>query len=222
MVTHAQIWNYIDKLAERHDLSASGLALKSGLDATTFNRSKRTAKDGRERWPSSESFAKISNFTQEPLSEIFASAVAAYEQPEADLSHLAYSTFTANSIPMLGFAEAGSGGFFNHEGAPNGDGWDDVPLPDFLAEGAFALKVSGESMMPAYREGDVLIVSIAAGVRRGDRVVVRTLSGEVMAKILHRQDDTNVELHSIHPDHAPRTLDRQDVASMGRILWASQ
>ena len=58
MLTHAQIWTAIDRLAARAGLSASGLAKKVGLDPTTFNKSKRITPDGRARWPSTESVAK--------------------------------------------------------------------------------------------------------------------------------------------------------------------
>ena len=58
MLTHIQIWTALDRLAERAGLSPSGLAKKSGLDPTTFNKSKRITTDGRERWPSTESVAK--------------------------------------------------------------------------------------------------------------------------------------------------------------------
>lgn len=58
-LTHEDLWSAIDRLAELHGLSTSGLALKAGLDATSFNRSKRVSKDGRERWPSMESINLI-------------------------------------------------------------------------------------------------------------------------------------------------------------------
>jgi phage repressor protein C with HTH and peptisase S24 domain len=48
MLTHDQVWAALDRLAERAGLSASGLAKKSGLDPTTFNKSKRVTADGRE------------------------------------------------------------------------------------------------------------------------------------------------------------------------------
>jgi phage repressor protein C with HTH and peptisase S24 domain len=41
MLTHAQIWSALDRLAERKGISASALAKRAGLDPTTFNRSKR-------------------------------------------------------------------------------------------------------------------------------------------------------------------------------------
>src|SRR5262249_58625728 len=58
MLTHAQIWTALDRLAARAGLSPSGLAKRSGLDPTTFNKSKRITPDGRARWPSTESVAK--------------------------------------------------------------------------------------------------------------------------------------------------------------------
>ena len=58
MLTHAQVWSAIDRLAARAGLSASGLARRAGLDPTTFNKSKRITPEGRARWPSTESIAK--------------------------------------------------------------------------------------------------------------------------------------------------------------------
>ncbi|MGH6675657.1 MAG: helix-turn-helix transcriptional regulator, partial [Xanthobacteraceae bacterium] len=58
MLTHAQVWAAIDRLAERAGLSASGLARRAGLDPTTFNKSKRVTPSARARWPSTESIAK--------------------------------------------------------------------------------------------------------------------------------------------------------------------
>ena len=58
MLTHAQIWSAIDRLAARAGLSPSGLAKKAGLDPTTFNKSKRITPEGRARWPSTESVSK--------------------------------------------------------------------------------------------------------------------------------------------------------------------
>jgi phage repressor protein C with HTH and peptisase S24 domain len=59
MFTHKQIWAAIDVIAEAQGMSVSALAKSAGLDATTFNRSKRLSSHGRERWPSTESLAKV-------------------------------------------------------------------------------------------------------------------------------------------------------------------
>jgi phage repressor protein C with HTH and peptisase S24 domain len=213
MLSHGAIWEAIDALARRHGISASALARLAGLDATAFNRSKRVSKDGRERWPSTESIAKVLDATGETFDGFLASG-GAYLQMGAGLRP---------SVPLLGLAQAGSGGFFDSAGHPAGQGWDEVQLPAAGAdEGTYALEVSGDSMLPLYREGDRVIVSPTEQVRRGDRVVVRTRQGEVMIKVLARQTAKTLELHSVNPDFPPRTVQVADVEWMARIIWASQ
>ena len=77
-------------------------------------------------------------------------------------------------------------------------------------------------MLPVYREGDTIMVSPGATIRKGDRVVVRTTDGQVMAKIMQRQTAKSVELASFNAAHAPKTLDMKDVDWVARIIWASQ
>jgi phage repressor protein C with HTH and peptisase S24 domain len=59
-------------------------------------------------------------------------------------------------------------------------------------------------------------------VRRGDRVVVKTAEGEVMAKQLVRQSARRVELASLNTMHEDRVLNLGDVLWIARIIWASQ
>ncbi len=214
MLSHERIWAVIDQLAERYSLSASALAKKAGLDPTTFNKSKRTSADGRPRWPSTESLAKIMEATGSNIDELFQMLSA---------SPLTYTAQQSRStIPLLGFAEAGQGGYFDDAGFPAGQGWDEIHFPAPTSENLLALEVSGESMLPLYRDGDTIIVDRAAQLRKGDRVVVRTVEGEVMAKILARQTARHLELHSLNPEHANRTIENTDVDWIGRIMWASQ
>jgi phage repressor protein C with HTH and peptisase S24 domain len=126
------------------------------------------------------------------------------------------------AVPLLGFAEAGSGGYFDDGGFPVGEGWDEIAFPAVADEHAYALEVSGQSMLPAYRDGDVILVSPSAPIRRGDRVVVRTRSGEVMAKELKRRTAKSIELRSLNAEHTDRTLAAAEVLWIARILWASQ
>ena len=105
---------------------------------------------------------------------------------------------------------------------PAGKGWDEIPFPAVNDEHAYALEVSGNSMLPAYRDGDVIIVSPSSPIRRGDRVVVKTKEGEVMAKELKRRTASAIELKSLNAEHGERTLPMSDVVWMARIVWASQ
>jgi len=58
-MNHYQIWHAIELFAHEHGLSCSGLAKRSGLDPTTFNKSKRFTRYKQPRWPSTSSISKI-------------------------------------------------------------------------------------------------------------------------------------------------------------------
>ena len=216
MLSHERVWAAIDALAARHSLSASGLAKRAGLDSTAFNKSKRLSVDGRPRWPSTESLAKIIDATNSSLDEfmgLLGESVSA--PPPKRLRRRA-------TVPLLGFAQAGGGGFFDDAGFPAGQGFDVIELPDGQAEGSYALKVQGDSMLPLYRDGDVLVVRPEATLRKGDRVVVRTSGGEVMAKVLARRSTEEIELQSLNPEHPNRRFAAREIEWVARIVWASQ
>lgn len=209
MLTHSQVWNAIDNLAKRSGLTPSGLAKKSGLDPTTFNKSKRITPEGRPRWPSTESVAKALAATGTRV-ETFMGLLS--ETGKAPVSH----------VPLIGFAQAGAGGYFDDAGFPVGKGWEEIAFPSVTDEHAYALEISGDSMKPAYRDGDIIIVSPSAPVRRGDRVVAKTRNGEVMVKELRRKTSKSVELKSLNSEHRDRTLPASDILWIARIVWASQ
>jgi phage repressor protein C with HTH and peptisase S24 domain len=214
---HEDVWRAIDTLAAESGLSASGLAKRSGLDATTFNPSKRRMPDGRARWPSTESLAKVLDATGASL-ESFTALVSGARA----LASSAAARIVARRVPLIGLAQAGGEGYFDDGGFPVGGGWDEVSLPEIADANAYALEISGDSMEPVFRDGDLVIVSPSAPIRRGDRVVVRTVAGEVMAKQLARRSARRVELKSLNPEHPDYTFDLVDVGWIHRIVWASQ
>ena len=63
------LWAALDHLAEERGLSPSALAISAGLDPTAFNLSKRARRNGRERWPSTETIAKVLVATELTLTE---------------------------------------------------------------------------------------------------------------------------------------------------------
>jgi phage repressor protein C with HTH and peptisase S24 domain len=212
---HEDIWRALDTLAAEHGLSASGLARRAGLDPTTFNPSKRRMPDGRARWPGTESLAKVLEATGASL-ETFAHLVTGERVIESG------GRGPSRSIPLIGMAQAGGEGFFDDGGYPVGGGWDEVSIPEVGDPHAYALEISGDSMEPVYRDGDMVIVSPGAPIRRGDRVVVRTARGEAMAKQLVRRSARRIELRSLNPEHPDYTFDLSQVAWMHRVIWASQ
>lgn len=216
MLTHENIWHALDRLAASFGYSASGLAKQAGLDATSFNKSKRFSSDGKPRWPSTESISRVLAATGATMSD-FLSLM--------DADNTLSTTPRSGFIPLIGFAQAGADGYFDEDGYPAGDAWDEVKFPDGETtdlSGTYALEISGDSMEPLYRNGDTLVLSRNAAIRRGDRVVVRTVKGEVLAKELLKKSATKVELRSLNPDHEDRSIPVGDISWMSRILWVSQ
>lgn len=210
MLKHADVWRAIDRLAKEYGFSASGLARRAGLDPTTFNKSKRVTREGKLRWPSTESIAKILTATSASLGE-FVSYIGESE-----------GGGVYRNLPLLSMAQAGTAGYFDDAGHPMGAGWDEIPFPGLGDPHAYALEVSGDGMEPVYRDGDIIIVSPHASIRRGDRVVIKTKAGEIMTNLLRRRSARNIELASFNPAHGERTLMVEDVDWIARIVWASQ
>lgn len=208
-LSHAHVWAAIDALAGRLNTTPSGLARLAGLDPTSFNKSKRSSPDSppRPRWPSTESLAKL----------LEATGIKFYE-----FALLAEGHDEGHGIPLIGFAQAGSDGFFDDSGFPLGQGWDEITFPG-ARNGMYALEISGDSMLPLYRDGDrILVDPHSQSLRKGDRVVVKTTDDEVMAKELVRYSAKTVELRSLNPAFGDRVLERSQVAWVARIVWASQ
>ncbi|WP_333612553.1 helix-turn-helix transcriptional regulator [Brevundimonas bullata] len=209
-LSHAKLWKALDALAQREGTSPSGLARRAGLDATSFNRSKRfgPGEPPRPRWPSTESLMQVLSATGISLGAFAALADDAPPEPRA--------------IPLLGMAQAGADGFFDDAGLPLAEGWEQTDLPR-VKDSLLSLQIAGDSMTPLYREGDKVIVDReATDVCKGDRVVVRTTGGETLAKEIAALNAREVTLASINPAYPPRALPRRDILWMARILWVSQ
>ncbi len=212
MLAHEEVWTAIDSLAQRHGLSPSGLARRSGLDPTTFNKSKRHAADGRPRWPSTESIAKILKATNTSINELFSAG-----------SHPVH-TAEGIAVPLLGEAHAG---FEAATAAP-----DDaivlprparvITFPDKRYEPLYALQVTGDSMQPLYRNGDVLFIAPNAKTEPGDRVVVKLKSEDVIVKVLKSADDARMLFHAVNPDHPDVAFSAGEVEWVAKIVYASQ
>jgi phage repressor protein C with HTH and peptisase S24 domain len=209
MLKHADIWAAIDRLAKLNGLSPSGLARRAGLDPTTFNPSKRQSSDGKLRWPSTESIAKILEATS--------SSIAAFVRLIDDGSGL-----PARRIPVIGLSQAAIEGQFDAAGRPAGKAWDEVDFPNLSDPHAYALEIGGDDMAPVYRDGDLVIISPTAGLRRGDRVLVKTATGALLVGELVRISANRIDLRPLGADPAPQSLKLSDIAWKARIVWSSQ
>ena len=193
-------------MAAQNGLSTSGLAKAAGLDPTSFNKSKRIGRDGKPRWPGTESIAKVLEAVDATLGDFTALMEGG----------------GGRQIPVIGLAKAGGGGYFDDAGFPTGAGWEEIVCPDIDDPDAYGLEITGDSMEPVFRAGAIVIVSPGSGIRRGDRVVVKTRDGEVMAKELVRRTARRIELKSVNRARRDPVLAANDVAWLARILWVSQ
>jgi len=210
MLKHADVWRAIDRLAEKYGMSPSGLARRAGLDPTTFNKSKRITKDNKQRWPSTESIAKILEATGASLAE-FVSLIG-----EEDITAL------ARRIPIVSHARARTGACFDEAGRPIGNDWDEILFPEIDDSNAYALEISGNSLEPVYSDGAILIVSPSSGIRRGDRIVAKIHGGGLLLGQLIRQTARRIEVTTLNPIRGEHVIDMGEVVWMARIIWASQ
>lgn len=218
MISHENIWKAIDRLAEEFGYSPSGLAKQAGLDPTSFNKSKRYRPDGKPRWPSTESIARILGATGSSMNDFMSLAEIINEETTIISRRI--------KLPVIGLAQAGRNGFFDDAGYPSGEDWNELEFPannnPKSSQNLYAIEISGDSMEPAYRKGDILIVCPESIIHRGDRVVVKTSGGEVMAKEIAKQKPTHIELKSLNPSHENITLPAGDIVWVARIMWVSQ
>jgi len=179
MLKHPDIWRAIDELAALYGFSPSGLAREAGLDATTFNLSKRTADAGKKRWPSTESIAKILEVTGASLMEFAA---------------LAAKTSYKNVIPAIAWSAAGKPGNFDADGHPAGKAWANQSIAGVDDENAFGIVLNSKALEPVYRQGALLIACPGARLQKGDRAAVVTADGTISVREIAKISGRTYEL----------------------------
>ncbi len=208
MLTHSQIWSAIDALAFRLGHTPSALAKRAGLDATTFNRSKRVSADGHPRWPSTESIAKILAATGVDIDDFMTILTgSAREAAATSMPFRPLDQFDAEACDI--------------NGRPQGEGWDQIQT---LAGGQgdhFALGIAGDAYAPVYFDGDIIIASPSAPRRRGDKVLLLDQDGSITLAELGHATAAQIHLRGLNgAELDPRKT--SDVRLMARILWVSQ
>ncbi len=213
MLTHDDIWKGIDRLAELHGMSPSGLARKAGLDPTTFNRSKRKTKEGKARWPSTESLAKILQATGSSMAEF----VALIEDRRGPGGF-----GTLQRLKAIRLSEVGIGGNFDAAGFPTGDRWEEIEFPQIDDPQAYILELDRDLAPPVYRSGDLLVISPNSSVRRNDRVLVHLKNGDLGVGLLERRTAARIVLRDLVATERETNFDLEALSWLSRIVWVSQ
>ncbi len=211
MLTHDQIWRGIDRLAERHGLSPSALARKAGLDPTTFNRSKRRTREGKLRWPSTESLAKVLQATGTSFQE-FVALIEDNPEPPVTPPRRLRARRLGELEPLV---------HLDASGFPLGE-WDEIDFPRIEDPDAYGIELDRDVAPPCYRTGDLVLVSPRQSVRRADRVLLCTRDGELLFGVLDRRTLTRVVLDPLDPRGQPRDLPAEELAWLARIVMVSQ
>jgi phage repressor protein C with HTH and peptisase S24 domain len=233
MLQHADVWRGIDRLAAKHGLSASGLARRAGLDPTAFNPSKRITREGRPRWPSTESLSKILTVTGEPFVD-FVLLTGAGNGDATSNGHGGASGFdqavtggrvtaksAARTIPVITLDRLAAGDCFDSGGVPTGGDWGHL---EFAGGGkdCFGVEITGGDFDPIYRDGDTLVATRGAEIRRGDRIIIGTSAGTVMVRKVVRHDADGYYLEAIRQPGQPQFVPQDQVRFTARIQWVSQ
>ena len=210
MLTHKQIWDGIDQLAARNGLSASGLAKRAGLDPTTFNKSKRTTKQGKPRWPSTESLSKILDATGTGVRDFVELMTNGVPNRRA-----------TERLKCLSLSQVEQGTGLDTAGFPVAGRSDEVDFPALEDEHAFIVEFDRDLAPPFLRAGDQAVIAPSSGIRRGDRVLGRLRSGEVVVGILARRTAQRTVLQDLTPPFAERPITADDLSWLGRLVWLS-
>lgn len=213
MLSHQQVWQGIDSLAAENKLSASGLAKKAGLDPTTFNKSKRTTKLGKARWPSTESLAKILAATNTAMTE-FVRLMQTDKGPEIPVSQ--------QRLKCIGLSELATEGAFDSAGFPVGNAWEEIEFPLIEDVGAFAIELDEDIAPPSYRAGDLIVISPGSSVRRHDRVMIYYHDHSVQFGEMTRRTAQRLTIRDLDGEGEEQSVQFAEVLWIGRIIWISQ
>jgi phage repressor protein C with HTH and peptisase S24 domain len=215
-LTHEWIWSAIDTLARRRGITASALARLAGLDPTAFNRSKRLTPEGRPRWPSTESIAKVLEATGTTLDEF--ATLELEDSLDIPIDEIGETEITG--VPVVGSIRA----------AVVAD-WEPDLTQRMAADGSiapgashrrFAVSIADSSLEPAYSIGNVLVVSEAAEPRAGDRVLVKPAGMPVLPRLLVSASVRRIELGAFGHSGQRLALSRREVDWMARIVLVRQ
>jgi phage repressor protein C with HTH and peptisase S24 domain len=232
MLQHVDVWRGIDRLAAKYGLSPSGLARRAGLDPTAFNPSKRITREGRPRWPSTESLSKVLAVTGESFSGFVTLTGAPGSGFEATpggnriIAKTGQPVPGARALPVVAFSRVAEGDCFDANGRPQGTAWGRISSTLATDPDAYAIEINGHDFDPIYRDGDVVVVSPGAEIRRGDRVLIGTAGAGVQIRRLGRRDTDGLYLEPLAKNgaatNAGQFLAADQVQWLARIIWASQ
>ncbi len=144
------------------------------------------------------------------------------EALEVPLSVLAEEHPMGDEVPVVAFASAGPGVEFTDQGYPAGGGMYFLPRPpQFTDPNGFGVEVSGDSMVPKYEDGQVVMVDTRKRPVSGDYAVVGLMNGDKYVK-RYREAGGMVVLESVNPLYPPVVVDPSELRFAYKIVWVKE
>ena len=119
-----------------------------------------------------------------------------------------------DQIPIIGSAQAGPDGYWDDLGhLEHGDGFITASSKD---PDAYALRVRGDSMAPAIKNGQIVVIEPSSPPHLGENVLVCTTDGLCMIKELRLDNtiDNEYTLGSINDNHHAITVQKINVTRL--------
>ncbi|MFV0627150.1 MAG: hypothetical protein ACK5N8_07365 [Alphaproteobacteria bacterium] len=202
-MNHEIIWDAVDNLAKKNNLSPSGLAKKAGLDSTTFNKSKRKRPDGKNRFPSLESIQKIIEACNVSFEEFYnLSKKKEKEVSPSNIPYIEFSSFNKDNS-LIDAKEYGK----------------KIRFPD-NRNNLYAVEINQENSK--YKIGTILVATKNSETRRGDNIIVRMKQGNIHLGNFVRRTAKTIEIIDLSVNNEEWSLKIDDIKEINRILWISQ
>lgn len=203
-----KIWDAIDKFAKNNGMSPSALAKSIGLDATTFNKSKRIRNDGKQRWPSLDSINRILEVYNIEFEDLYKfSDEYQHNQASFSMPYIALSCLSQNSKAEQHQFDVSS--------------WRQLQLP-YAPKNIYAIDLDNSAYEPLYNFGATLVVAKDSEIRRGDRIVIITRSGESLIREFIRREENAIKVCTPYDKENLQYINLSDIRLLNRIMWASQ
>lgn len=204
IMKYERIWNAIDKIAKQNGLSLSGLAKKSGLDPTAFNKSKRIRADGKKRWPSLESLSKVLSTCHMDFVDFCCLIENDPIRWPCTLPYIFLSSMCQQDCNCFDFSS-----------------WGKIDSPSF-SENTYLINLDSHSFEPIYSCGSILILEKYSEIRQKDRVLILLKSGTVLIKEFLFRSENVITVSSLSKHSHISEIEVNSIKLLNRIIWASQ
>jgi len=135
--------------------------------------------------------------------------------------HDIYS-FRMASLPIVGYVSAGEPSvpdYSNGDTPPSVGVLGEIDLQAETGANCYAVRIKGDSMLPRFRDGNIVICSPEAPWRHGDTCLIRHLDGRIWIKRLIDHEGTWC-LEPDNPLYESIPLRRDEIAYAHRVVLA--